>query len=236
MKGRNNQSSTRSGRIDAYHETHTLKPMNDRQREYIEAIKRDSIIIGIGVLGSSKTYIPAVMAAQMLMNKETTKIVVARPTEGKGKGIGFTPGTSNEKLEDWCIPVTDTLRQELGISNYEYLLHNGTIELLDLCKVKGRSWDDTIILVDEAEDLEPAVAKSLVTRIGQRSKIIITGDIAQQDLMRASGLQRLLAVAQYAHVPVTVIDFDDWKYCVRSDEAKLWGMAFEEYERAHADA
>lgn len=226
---------TRAHNTPTRDETHTLKPMNDRQREYIEAIKRDSIIIGIGVLGSSKTYIPAVMAAQMLMHKQTKKIVVARPTEGVGRGIGFTPGTSDEKLEDWCIPVTQTLKQELGISTYESMLHHGTIELLDLCKVKGRSWDDTVILVDEAEDLDPAVAKSLVTRIGQRSKIIITGDVAQQDLRKASGLQRLLAVAQYAHVPVTVIDFDDWKYCVRSDEAKLWGMAFEAYERAHED-
>lgn len=231
MKGKNNTPNTRTNKIDANRTRHGLKPLNSRQAEYIAAIKEQSIIICIGVLGSSKTYIPAVMAAQALLNKDIDRIVVARPTEGKGKSLGAFKGSKNEKLEGWCVPVTDTLKQELGISNYDYLMANGTIELLALEQVKGRSWDDTFIIVDEAEDLEPSVAKSLVTRIGVRSKIVITGDIAQQDLKHISGLQRLLEVSEYAHAPVTLINFDNWDYCVRSDEARLWGMAFESWEQ-----
>lgn len=234
MKGNNNRKNTRTVKIDEAHESRMLSPMNLRQAEYMKAIEHESIIICIGVLGSSKTYIPAVMAAQMIKRKQIHKIVIARPTEGKGKSIGAFKGTKNEKLEGWCVPVTDTLKQELGVTMFDYLVANGSIELLALEQVKGRSWDDTFIIVDEAEDLEPSVAKSLVTRIGVRSKIVITGDIAQQDLKRTSGLERLLAVAEYSHVPLTIINFDSWDYCVRSDEAKLFGMAFEAYEKDHS--
>ncbi len=126
------------------------------------------------------------------------------------------------------------LKQELGATKYQYLLDTGLIELLALEQVKGRSWDDTFVIVDEAEDLDAAVAKSLVTRIGVRSKIIITGDIAQKDIKQTSGLERLLAVAEYSYVPIRVIDFDSWDYCVRSEEAKLWGMAWESWEQENA--
>lgn len=236
MKGQNNTPTRRIDRIDAANPHRELKPMNDRQREYMQAIDTQSIVICIGVLGSSKTYIPAVMAAHMLQSGQIRKIVVARPNEGTGKSLGAFKGSKNEKLDGWCVPVTDTLKRELGISHFEKLLATGSVELLALEQVKGRSWDDAFIIVDEAEDLDPAQAKSLVTRIGKRSKIVITGDIAQQDLKRVSGLQRLLAVAEYAHAPVTLVDFDHWDYCVRSDEARLWGMAFEAYEGANHDS
>lgn len=209
-----------------------LKPLNAKQAEYINAIKHNSCVICIGVLGSSKTYVPACMSADMLEHKLVSRIVVARPTEGKGRSVGFFKGTKEEKLEGWCAPITDVLKQQLGITKYEYYIDNGQIELLALEQVKGKSFDDTFLLVDEAEDLDPAVAKSLVTRIGLRSHLVITGDIAQQDLLQFSGLQLLLNVAEYNNLPVPIINFDSWDYCVRSPEAKAWGMGFESYDKA----
>lgn len=209
-----------------------LKPLNKRQADYIHAVKTSTTVICIGVLGSAKTYIPACIAADMLEKKLVNKIVVARPTEGKGKSVGFFKGTKDEKLGGWCAPVTDILIQQLGISKYEYYLANGQIELLALEQVKGKSMPDTFIIVDEAEDLQPDVAKSLVTRIGLRSKLVITGDIAQQDLLEYSGLQLLLDVAGHSNLDVPVINFDSWEYCVRSPEAKAWGMAFESFDEA----
>tara|TARA_R110000782_G_scaffold207013_1_gene295541 strand:- start:281 stop:616 length:336 start_codon:yes stop_codon:yes gene_type:complete len=103
--------------------------------------------------------------------------------------------------------------------------------MLSLEHVKGRSWDNSLIIVDEAEDLDPEVAKSLVGRQGMNSTTVITGDIAQQDLKRNSGLQYLLDVAEYSSLPVALIDFDSWEYCVRSEEAKMWGMAFANFEK-----
>lgn len=210
-----------------------LKPLNQRQAEYINAIKVYGMVICIGVLGSAKTYIPACMAADMYEHKLVNRIIVARPNEGKGKSLGFFKGTKDEKAGGWCSPVTDVLKQQLGNTKFELMLENGEVELLALEQVKGRSYDDCFIIVDEAEDLDPAIAKSLVTRIGVRSKLVITGDIAQQDLLQYSGLQLLLDVSSHAGMEVPIIDFDSWDYCVRSAEAKAWGMAFESFDKAN---
>ena len=88
-----------------------------------------------------------------------------------------------------------------------------------------------MIIVDEAEDLEPEVAKSLVGRQGVNSVTVITGDLRQQDLKKNSGLQYLLDVSKFANIPIDIIDFDSWDYCVRSEEAKMWGIAFEQFEK-----
>lgn len=213
-------------------QTITLEPLNERQREYISAIKHNPVTLCIGVWGSAKTYIPSVIAADMISRKQVEKIIIARPAEGKGKSIGYLKGGANEKLEPWCAPVTDTLKACLGVGHFQALIDNGRIEMLALEHVKGRSWDNTFIIVDECEDLEPEVAKSLVGRQGINSKIVITGDIAQKDIKRHSGLEYLLAVVEYANLNVPLINFDSWDHCVRSEEAKMWGQAFESYDNA----
>lgn len=213
-----------------------LEPLNKLQGVYMRAIISDPVVICTGVLGSAKTYIPTIIACDLLRDKKIQKIIVARPCEGKSKSAGFFKGSKNEKLEGWCTPVTDTMKKRLGQGNYEAYLANGRIELIALEQIKGRSFDDTFLIVDEAEDLEPAVAKSLVTRQGTNSTTVIAGDIAQKDIKNWSGLDVLLKVAptcvglRYSH-----IDFDSWDYCVRSDEAKSWGMGFEAYEREHGN-
>lgn len=207
-----------------------LEPLNERQKEYIEAIKTTSFIICTGVWGSSKSFIPATIAADMLMDKKIEKVIIARPNEGKGRTIGLLPGDKNEKLGIWCAPITDTMKNRMGEGHFKAMLANGRIELLNLEAVKGRSWDDTFCIIDEGEDIDPEVAKSLVGRQGMNSITVVTGDVAQQDLKRNSGLQYLLDVAKFANLPISVIDFNSWDYCVRSEEAKMWGMAFAEYE------
>lgn len=233
MKGRNNTPNTRKKKSDDGRDTSPLLPLNDKQKEYIDAIHRESIVLCTGVWGSSKTYCPSVIACDMMLTSQIDKIVIARPTEGKGKSVGYFKGDKNEKLSGWAAPILDTFRKRLGEGNLEAYLENGKIELLALEQVKGRSWDDTFILVDEAEDLEPSVAKSLVSRQGVRSKLVITGDINQTDIKVNSGLQLLLDVARYSNLNITTIDFDDWDYCVRSEESKMWGIAFEAYEEEH---
>jgi phosphate starvation-inducible PhoH-like protein len=210
-----------------------LKPLNPKQAEYINAILhgKERVIIATGVLGSSKTYIPAVIAADKLMRKEIDKIIVARPAEGSGKSIGYFKGGKDEKLLHWCAPITDTLKERLGVGHFEAFLANGRIELLALETVKGRSFNNAYVLVDEVEDMCPAVAKSLVTRQGYNSTTVLSGDLAQKDIVKDSGLDLLLYLAKTYELPVKHIDFDSWEYCVRSEEAKMWGMAFEQFER-----
>lgn len=208
-----------------------LVPMNDKQRDYIQAIQEQSCVICIGVWGSSKTYIPSIIASDWLLDKKIDKVIIARPAEGKGKSVGFLKGSKDEKMEPWCAPITNTMKDRMGVGNFEAMLANGKIEQLSLEHVKGRSWDNCLILVDESEDMEPEVAKSLVGRQGVNSVTVITGDLRQQDLKRNSGLQYLLDVSEFSNIPVTLIDFDSWEYCVRSEEAKMWGQAFEAYEK-----
>lgn len=207
-----------------------LTPLNDKQAEYIKAIKTSSFVICLGVWGSSKSFIPATIAADLLMDKKIEKVIIARPNEGKGKTIGLLPGSKDDKLAIWCAPITDTMRKRMGDGHYEAMLANGRIELLNLEAVKGRSWDDTFTILDEAEDIDPEVAKSLVGRQGTNSITVVTGDVAQQDLKRSSGLQLLIDVAEHSDLPISIINFDSWDYCVRSEEAKMWGMAFQKYE------
>lgn len=230
MKGRNNTPVTRKVKSNEQRDTSKLEPLNDRQNDYIQAIKQNPVVICVGVWGSSKTYIPSVIAADLLYEKKIEKIVIARPAEGKGKSVGYFKGNKEDKLEGWVAPVADTIKKRIGIGNYEMYLENGRIELLALEQVKGRSWDSTFIIVDEAEDLDKDVAKSLVGRQGMNSTIVITGDIRQQDLKSYSGLQHLIEVAEYNNLPVPIIDFDDWGHCVRSEESKMWGQAFEKFE------
>jgi len=207
-----------------------LIPMNDKQKDYIKAVQEQSCVICIGVWGSSKTFIPSTIAADWLMDKKIDKVIIARPAEGKGKSVGFLKGSKDEKMQPWCAPITDTMKQRMGVAHFEAMLANGKIEQLALEHVKGRSWDNAFILVDEAEDLEPEVARSLVGRQGVNSVTVITGDLRQQDLKKNSGLQYLLDVAEYTNLPITLIDFDSWDYCVRSEEAKAWGIAFEKFD------
>lgn len=207
-----------------------LKPMNDKQKDYISAIHHCPVVIAIGVWGSSKSFIPATIAADWLMDKKIKKVIIARPAEGKGKTVGLLPGSLNEKLEVWTAPVTDTMKERMGGSHFQAMLENGKIQLMALEHLKGRSWDDCLVLIDEAEDIDPEVAKSLVGRQGINTTTVITGDLAQQDLKRHSGLQLLLDVAEYAGMNIPIINFDSWDYCVRSEEAKAWGIAFQKYE------
>lgn len=230
-KGSNNTKKTRSVKTDINCDTTPLKAMNSRQQQYINACKHEPVVICIGVLGSAKTFIPSVIAADKLRSKEIERIIVARPAEGKGKSVGFFKGTKEEKLEGWCTPITETLKRRLGEGHYQAYLANGKIELLALEQVKGRSWDDAFIILDEAEDLDPEVAKSVVTRQGVRSTMVIAGDIAQQDIKSFSGLQLLLDVAHHGDLAVSLINFDSWEHCVRSEEAKAWGQAFESFGR-----
>ena len=227
------RKNTAAVKKDETRDTTPLKALNPRQQEYMDAILNESVVICTGKWGTSKTYIPSVMACDELLDKRSNieKIIIARPSEGKGKSLGYFKGDKNEKLQGWAAPITDTMIKRLGPTYFNYCLENGKIELLALEQVKGRSWDNSFIIIDEAEDLDPSVAKSLVGRQGTGSITVITGDIDQQDIQRDSGLELLLKVAAYSKVDIAIIDFDDWEYCVRSEEAKQWGIAFEKYDK-----
>ncbi|MGL5015032.1 MAG: PhoH family protein [Bacteroidales bacterium] len=235
MKGRNNTPNTHAQKTFEARDTSPLVPLNQVQSEYINAIYSKPVVICTGVWGSAKTYIPSVIACDLLQSKQIDGIVIARPAEGKAKSVGFFKGSKEEKLSGWAAPILDIFKKRLGTGHVEAMIMNGKIEMLALEQVKGRSWDNKFIIVDEAEDLDTDTAKSLVGRQGINSTMVITGDINQKDLKAYSGLELLLEVSKHGKVDMELIDFDSWDYCVRSEEAKQWGMAFERYEEIKQD-
>ncbi|MGL5014917.1 MAG: PhoH family protein [Bacteroidales bacterium] len=232
MKGRNNTPNTFKQKTFEARDIAPLVPLNQVQSEYINAIYSKPVVICTGVWGSAKTFIPSVIACDLISSKQIDGIVIARPAEGKAKSVGFFKGSKEEKLSGWAAPILDIFKKRLGAGHVEAMILNGKIELLALEQVKGRSWDNKFIIVDEAEDLDADTAKSLVGRQGVNSTMVITGDINQKDLKAYSGLELLLEVSKHGKVDLTMIDFDSWDYCVRSEEAKQWGMAFENYEES----
>lgn len=209
-----------------------IKPLNELQEKYINAIYNASIIVGTGVAGSGKTFIAATIAADMLESPQYNieKIILARPNEVEGtKSIGFLKGTLNEKMGPLVAPLAETLKKRLGLEKYYAYIEMEKIELLPLEHIKGRSFDNCFVIVDEAEDIEWSVLKTLLLRIGRDSKIVIDGDIRQQSLSKTSGLQVLLDLNKdWDYLPMRFIDFNDWKYCVRSNECRLLGQLFED--------
>lgn len=210
-----------------------LKPLNPKQATYITAIENNAVTLAIGSAGTSKTYIPSIMAADMFMKGEITKIVICRPMEGPGKAIGTLPGDKNEKMEEWLTPVTSTLRNRLGGKSFDYYLGDNSIEFCPLNLLQGRSFDDAFIILDEGQNAEIDTIKSVVTRIGQNTKLVINGDIKQKNIRQESGLWYIINLIKKHDLPVPVIEFtlDD---CVRSKITKMFLEVFEAEEDENA--
>ena len=209
-----------------------LKALNDTQASYINMIHNNKIVCSTGVAGSGKTYIAAMMAADMLVDPRVpiSKIVIARPNEMEGTTtIGLLPGTIEEKLAPWLAPVVQTLKERLGTGHFEAFVASGVIEFLPLEMIKGRSLNNTFLIVDESEDIQWPVLKTLLLRIGRDCKVVIDGDVRQTSISETSGLQKLIDLDKDYYLPMSFIDFGDWDtHCVRSEECKLFGKIFEQ--------
>ena len=207
-----------------------LEPLNPKQEKYIKAIKNNQLVVVLGPAGTGKTYIPCIMACDMFTGfggrKSIRKIVLARPMEGPGRHIGTLPGDKNEKMMDWLLPLTSTIKSRLSKSKFELHLKRDDIELCALNQIKGRSFDDSFIIIDEAEDMDIETIKSVVTRIGQGNKVIINGDIKQKHIKTDSGLGWLLYLIRKYKMVIPIIEFEI-QDCVRSDLTRRFLEVFE---------
>lgn len=176
-----------------------LKGLNKLQNTYINMIKNHSIVIALGPAGTGKTYIPSVMGADWLGDPSNPikRIVVIRPPEGPGKSMGYLPGGIDEKLKVWAAPILSAIQARLGgtFAAKEYvdkLIQEGFIQLLSLEHIRGLSMDDSLVILDEAENCTWHEIKAVLTRLGKNTKLIISGDIKQKDIRGDSGLNVLL--------------------------------------------
>lgn len=160
------------------------------QRHYINAIKKNDLVFGIGPAGTGKTYLAVVMAVGALKNGNVNKIILTRPAVEAGESLGFLPGDLKEKVDPYLRPLYDALHDILGMEHTQRLIERGTIEIAPLAYMRGRTLDDAFVILDEAQNTTQAQMKMFLTRLGFGSKMVITGDQTQIDLPRGvkSGL------------------------------------------------
>ncbi len=169
----------------------TIRPKTLNQKQYVDSIDTHTITFGIGPAGTGKTYLAMAKAVQALQAKEVNRIILSRPAVEAGERLGFLPGTLSEKIDPYLRPLYDALHDMVDPDTIPKLLAAGTIEVAPLAFLRGRSLNDSFIILDEAQNTTPEQMKMFLTRLGFGSKIVVTGDTSQVDLPRGtkSGLR-----------------------------------------------
>ncbi len=200
-----------------------VEPLNFIQGEYLDAIKHNDIVFGIGSAGTGKTFIAASYAASELFHRRIDKVILTRPNVETGRGLGFLPGTLEEKYAPYLLPFDSIFTKALGKGFYEYCLKNKDIEPTPLGFLRGTTFDNCIVLVDEAQNCSKEEMKMLLSRIGKNCKMILSGDTEQSDIPN-SGLED--AVTRLEGISgIEVIEFLD-EDIVRSAICKKIIMAY----------
>jgi phosphate starvation-inducible PhoH-like protein len=204
-----------------------IKPLNPTQADYLDCLKSHPQVIVLGPAGTGKTWIAATYAADLYRQHRIRKIILTRPNVPSGRSLGFFPGSMEDKFAPWAAPVVDAIKDRIGVAAYEIALKNGDIELVPFEIMRGRSWNDAFILLDEAQNATPAEMKTFLTRVGEDCTVVINGDVSQCDLRESSGLSTVIHLVKSKMLPVPVIEFtrDD---IVRSGLCAMWVRAFEE--------
>ena len=161
-----------------------LKPRTENQKLFIRSIVENDIVFCQGVAGSGKTHIAIGMALEWLLDDKIDKIVITRPVIEAGEKLGFLPGTAEEKLHPYLMPILDEINYFICMSDYARLKNENRIEIVPLALMRGRNFHDSFIIADECQNASYHQLKMLLTRIGQDSKMVLTGDVGQSDLNR----------------------------------------------------
>ncbi|MDE6470674.1 MAG: PhoH family protein [Eubacterium sp.] len=208
-----------------------VKPKTLGQKKYCEAIRNNTITFGVGPAGTGKTYLAVAMAVTAFRAKEVTRIILTRPAVEAGEKLGFLPGDLQSKVDPYLRPLYDALFDMLGAENFQRYQERGAIEVAPLAYMRGRTLDDSFIILDEAQNTTPEQMKMFLTRLGFRSKMVITGDATQIDLPdgKKSGLKKVMHILR---------DVDDISICrfnqqdvVRHKLVQDIVKAYEKYEK-----
>ena len=159
-----------------------IKAKTIGQKRYVKAIKDNTVVLGLGPAGTGKTFLAVAMAVEALRDKSVTRIILTRPAVEAGERLGFLPGDLQSKIDPYLRPLYDALFEMLGAENYQRYIEKGTIEIAPLAYMRGRTLDDSFIILDEAQNTTPEQMKMFLTRLGFNSKAVVTGDLSQTDL------------------------------------------------------
>ena len=207
-----------------------VTPKNSSQRRYMEEIEAHDMVFGIGPGGTGKTYIAVAMAVSALLTKQVNRIILARPAVEAGEKLGFLPGTLQEKVDPYMRPLYDALYEMLDADKLESFLEKGIIEIAPLAFMRGRTLNDSFVILDEAQNTTSEQMKMFLTRLGFNSKAVITGDITQIDLPtgKKSGLVEALEIVGKIE-GIGAVQFSE-KDVVRHNLVQRIIRAYEEYE------
>ena len=186
-----------------------IKPKTIGQRNYCRSIKKNTITIGVGPAGTGKTYLAVAMAVTAFRAREVNRIILTRPAVEAGEKLGFLPGDLQRKVDPYLRPLYDALFDMLGVETYQKYVERGNIEIAPLAYMRGRTLDDSFIILDEAQNTTSEQMKMFLTRLGFNSKMIISGDVTQIDLPdgRSSGLKQIVRILRDIN-DISIVHFD----------------------------
>ena len=208
-------------------------PKTINQRRYLEAIERNDLVIGIGPAGTGKTYLAVAMAVSALLGKRVSRIILTRPAVEAGERLGFLPGTLQEKVDPYLRPLYDALYDMLELEKVEKFLERGIIEVAPIAFMRGRTLNDSFIIVDEAQNATAEQTKMILTRQGFNSKMVVNGDVTQIDLPlgKRSGLVHAEEVLRGTE-GISFISFDE-RDVVRHTLVQRIVKAYERWQEAN---
>jgi phosphate starvation-inducible PhoH-like protein len=204
-----------------------IKALNPTQADYLDALRTSPQVIVLGPAGTGKTWIAATHAADLYRRRQVSKIILTRPNVPCGPSLGFFPGSLEDKFAPWAAPIVEAIKERIGKAAYEIALKNGGIEMVPFEVMRGRSWKNAFVLLDEAQNTTPGEIKTFLTRIGEDCSVLINGDVSQCDLREESGLSVVLHLIKSRRLPVPVIEFTAADI-VRSGICAMWVRAFDE--------
>ena len=208
-----------------------IKAKTVGQKKYIKAIKSNTVVLGLGPAGTGKTFLAVAMAVEALRQKTVSRIILTRPAVEAGERLGFLPGDLQSKIDPYLRPLYDALFEMLGAENFQKYMERGTIEIAPLAYMRGRTLDDSFIILDEAQNTTGEQMKMFLTRLGYNSKAVVTGDLSQTDLPRGvkSGLSTAAAILRNIE-GIGIYEFSE-RDVVRHHLVRKIITAYDKYER-----
>ena len=211
-----------------------VKAKTAGQQKYVDAIRKNTIVLGVGPAGTGKTFLAVAMAVKALKEKQVSRILLTRPAIEAGERLGFLPGDLLSKIDPYLRPLYDALGEMLGPENHQRLVEKGVIEVAPLAYMRGRTLDDAFIILDEAQNATPEQVKMFLTRLGFGSKVVVTGDLTQTDLPygQKSGLASAIKILE--GIDDIAIHYLSEKDVVRHHLVQKIILAYDAYDREQA--